>query len=132
MKLRHATVVALLSVLCVWSVGCSSSGDSEGGEFSLERIQKAKTDILGEAALRQPDGPSYDFFAKAMPPLRYVDANFHHYPITLSAPSNPSKARLVSNGSCINALGRQPTWNSEAGRPVSFLVGDNREEFGSN
>src|SRR3954463_10896995 len=99
---------------------------------SSEEILTAKTDLWGEAALKQPGGPTYEYFAKLLPPLRYVDANFKQYPITLSAPSNPTKARFVSTGSAINALARQPNYVNEAGRPVTFYVGDKREVFGSN
>ena len=38
----------------------------------------------------------------------------------------------MSNGSAVNALARQPNYINEAGRPVTFLVGDSREIFGSN
>src|SRR5438876_3596557 len=94
---------------------------------SVDQVLNSNQDLWGEAALREPGGPSYKFFAKLLPPLRYVDASFHHYPITLSAPSNPTKARLVSNGSCVNALARQPNYINEAGRPITFFVGDGRE-----
>src|SRR4051794_23410188 len=70
---------------------------------TLAEAQRSNQDVWGEAALRQPGGPSYDYFAKLLPPLRYVDANFLCYPIVLSAPSNKTKARLVSDGSSINA-----------------------------
>src|SRR5207248_2139131 len=70
--------------------------------------------------------------AKLLPPLRYVDANFRVYPIALSAPGNPTKARLVGNGSAVNALARTPTYVNEAGRPVTFYVGDRRDIFGAD
>ncbi|HEY1377774.1 MAG TPA: hypothetical protein VGF55_13330, partial [Gemmataceae bacterium] len=95
-------------------------------------VTAAKLDLWGEAALRQPGGPSYEFFAKLLPPLRYVDADFRHYPIVLSAPSAPVKARLVSNGSAINALARQPNWVTEAGTPVHVRVGPGHEPFGGD
>ena len=81
--------------------------------------------------MRQPDGPSYDYFAKLLPPLRYVNAAFRHYPIVLSAPRSPVKARLVSNGSAVNARGGLETW-SDVGIPVSFRVGQNEETFGAD
>lgn len=92
----------------------------------------AKRDLWGEAALRRPGGPSYEFFARLLPSLRYVDAPFHHYPIVLSAPGAAGKARLVSNGSALNALARQPNWRGEAGIPVTFRVGREGETFGSD
>src|SRR5439155_18380755 len=98
----------------------------------IERVQNSDRDILGEAALKQPGGPSYEFFRDVMPPLRYVDANFRCYPIVLSAPSNKTKARLVSDGSSVNARARSLTWSHEQGTPVFFYMGDKRELFGRN
>jgi hypothetical protein len=92
----------------------------------------SRSDPWGEAALRQPGGPTYEFFARLLPPLRYVDADFRHYPIVLSAPGAPVKARLISNGSAINALARQPNWKNEAGVPIHIRVGEDRETFGSD
>ena len=59
-------------------------------------------DLWGEAAMRQPNGPSYEFFEKLLPPLRYVNTDFRHYPIALAAPMSKTKWRLVSNGSGVN------------------------------
>ncbi|MCX7429049.1 MAG: hypothetical protein NTW96_25910 [Planctomycetia bacterium] len=98
---------------------------------TIDEIIEAKTDTLGEAAIRQPGGPSYEFFAKAMPPLRYVNAAFRHYPIVLAAPRNGCKARLVSNGSAINAKGNLSTWQ-DVGFPVSFCVGPKEVAFGDD
>ncbi|HTL29661.1 MAG TPA: hypothetical protein VL282_10580, partial [Tepidisphaeraceae bacterium] len=92
----------------------------------------SKLDVWGEAALKQPGGPNYEFFAKLCPPLRYVDANFLHYPILLSAPGSETKSRFVSNGSGINLLARMATWGNEAGTPVEVHVGDTREFFGAD
>src|SRR5690242_533910 len=118
----HAT----LRAVCLLAFGlCLPLPHSRGA--TAEEILTAKTDVLGEAALKQPGGPTYDYFAKLLPPLRYCDANFKLYPITLSAPTNPTKARFVSNGSAVNALARQPNYVNETGRPVTFLVGDKRE-----
>src|SRR4051794_10707649 len=97
-----------------------------------EEVIASGADLWGEAALRQPGGPTYDFFADLLPPLRYVDADFRHYPIVLSAPGSPVKARLVSNGSAINALARQPNWKNEAGPPAHVRVGRVREPFGAD
>ena len=52
---------------------------------TVAQIDSADADILGDAALRLPGGPNYAYFRDALPPLRYVDANFRVYPITLSA-----------------------------------------------
>src|SRR5205809_4233209 len=67
-----------------------------------------------------------------MPPLRYVDANFHCYPIVLSAPSNKTKARLVSDGSSVNARARSLTWSHEQGTATMFYLGERREPFGDD
>src|SRR5437588_10116215 len=37
---------------------------------SLEDAVSAKRDVWGEAAMAQPNGPSYDFFARLLPPPR--------------------------------------------------------------
>ena len=105
---------------------------SRRGRPGLEEVIASGADLWGEAALRQPGGPTYDYFASLLRPLRYVDAPFHHYPIVLSAPGAPVKARLVSNGGAINALARQPDWRGEAGVPVSIRVGPEREDFGAD
>jgi hypothetical protein len=99
---------------------------------SLDEVLSSGQDLWGEAALRQPGGPGYDFFRKLLPPPRYVDAPFRHYPIVLSAPGSPSKARLISNGSGLNLLARQPNWRGEAGVPVAFSIGPTGETFGSD
>src|SRR4051812_20978002 len=58
---------------------------------SIQDVIASKIALWGEAALRQPDGPSYEYFAALLPPLRYVDAPFLHYPIVLSGPNAPVK-----------------------------------------
>ncbi len=92
----------------------------------------ARTDVWGDAAMREPNGPSYEFFKDLMPPLRWVNAEFRHYPIVLSAPRAAVKTRLVSNGSAINALAnKKPMWH-EQGVPISFFVGDPSKPFGED
>lgn len=99
---------------------------------TVDQVLASRVDLWGEAALKQPGGPSYEFFEKLLPPLRYVDADFRHYPIVLSAPGSSVKGRLVSNGSAINALARQPNWVNETGIPTHVLVGMSREVFGAD
>ncbi len=96
---------------------------------TLDEALAAKTDVWGDAAMRQPDGASYAFFAHLLPPLRYVNADFRHYPIVLSAPVATKKARLISNGSAINARANTRSWR-EMGVPVTFRVGDDELRFG--
>jgi hypothetical protein len=100
------------------------------GAASLDEVLTSGVDLWGEAALKQPGGPSYDYFAKLLPPLRYVEAPFRVYPIALGAPAAAVKARLLGDGSMLNALGRQPNWRGETGIPVTFRVGARREIFG--
>src|SRR5438034_118534 len=58
---------------------------------TLDEALAAKQDVWGLVAMRQPNGPSYEFFEKLLPPLRYVNAAFHYYPIVLSAPGSAQK-----------------------------------------
>lgn len=97
---------------------------------SLEAALAAKRDLWGEAALAQPNGPSYEFFAPLLPPPRYVHADFRHYPIVLCAPEAPVKARLISDGRGLNLSGGSRSWN-EVGAPVTFRVGPDEFLFGS-
>src|SRR4051812_7883092 len=115
---------ALLAIGALLITGCIVA---QAPRQTRDQVFNSGPDVWGEAALHAAGGPSYAFFAKLLPPLRYVDANFLVYPITLSAPQHPVKARLVGNGSAVNALARQPNYISEAGRPLTFYVGNQRE-----
>jgi hypothetical protein len=97
---------------------------------TLEQVLNAKQDLWGLAAMNQPNGPSYNFFADLIPPLRYVNADFRHYPIVLCAPGSLKKARLISNGSGVNATAMLKTWK-ETGTVVLFTVNGEEELFGS-
>src|SRR5262249_28729934 len=92
----------------------------------------AREDVWGEAALRHPDGPSYEFFRDLLPPLRYVNTDFRHYPIVLCSPGAAVKARWVSNGSGINLRADKPPMWKEPGVPVAFHVGEKAEPFGAD
>src|SRR5437867_12840051 len=96
----------------------------------LDEALKANIDLWGEAAMRQPNGPSYEFFEKLLAPPRYVNADFHYYPIVLSAPNAKVKARLISNGSGLNLRGGARSWQDN-GTPVTFRVGPDEFIFGS-
>ncbi len=98
---------------------------------SLDAALASRQDVWGLAAMKQPDGPSYEFFKDLLPPLRYVNADFRFYPIVLSAPNSSHKARLVSNGGGINPRAVLKTWKEE-GVPVSFCVGENEKPFGAD
>src|SRR5262249_10368884 len=43
---------------------------------SPREMADSLTDLWGEAALRQPGGPSYEFFKDLLPPLRYANTAF--------------------------------------------------------
>ena len=96
---------------------------------TLDEALHAKRDVWGEAAMQQPNGPSYEFFEKLLPPVRYVNADFHFYPILLAAPNTTIKARLISNGSGINLRAGAGQWNDN-GTPVFFRVGPDQLRFG--
>lgn len=97
---------------------------------SFQEAMAAKRDLWGEAAMAQPNGASFEFFKDIIPPPRYVNADFHYYPIVLSAPNATNKARLISNGSGVNLPGGTRSWN-DAGTAVTFRVGPDEFLFGS-
>jgi hypothetical protein len=117
----------------VLSVSISAQAGEEAKRLpSVQEMAVSRQDVWGEAALRQPGGPNYELFKDLLPPLRYVNTAFRHYPIVLSAPRARIKARWVSNGSAINARANQkPMWY-EVGIPVHFHVGDKSEAFGED
>lgn len=117
----------LIALMLVIAVQAGADIKSE-----VMKAVASKTDYWGEKAMKQPGGPSYEFFAKLLPPLRYVDTSFFHYPIVLSAPSAQVKARFVSNGSAVNALARVLNWKSEAGNTVTFHLGQWGWVFGAD
>src|SRR4051794_12427444 len=125
-RLARIVVTATFLMLFVARAACAADLPT------LEQVAGSPLDLWGEAALKQPNGPSYEFFRDVLPPLRYVDARFRCYPIVLSPPSNPTKARLVSDGSSVNARERSLTWSKEQGTPCFFLMGEKREPFGQD
>ena len=96
---------------------------------SLSQVVDAGADLWGEAAMRQPDGASYEFFRDLLPPPRYVHADYRYYPLVLSAPKSLTKASLVSNGSGLNLRGGARSWK-ENGTPITFRVGSDEFLFG--
>src|SRR5579871_4269453 len=100
MSTHHARRAHLMWKTAVWlvlflSVPCAV----RAAQPPLEQVMESGKDVWGEAAMHEPNGPSYDFFAPLLPPPRYVNADFKYYPIVLSAPNAKVKARLISNGS---------------------------------
>src|SRR4051812_48046797 len=102
------------------------------GEFTPQQIIESKSDLLGEAALRAPGEPSFEFFEKVLPPLRYVDAPYKHYPIVLAAPRSTVKAKVLSTGGIINPLARHYQWIGEAGIPWHVTLGKRHLPFGED
>ncbi|MCX8091007.1 MAG: hypothetical protein N3I86_08770, partial [Verrucomicrobiae bacterium] len=122
--MNPAIPLALLALLC------SGMAARAAALPSLAEALAARRDVWGEAAMAQPNGPSYEFFAPLLPSPRYVNADFRHYPIVLSAPNAPVKARLISNGSGLNLRGGARVWR-DPGTAVKFRVGPDRFLFGS-
>ncbi|HEY7158917.1 MAG TPA: hypothetical protein VH575_33540 [Gemmataceae bacterium] len=123
-------VRTLLPLLVILSAGVAVGAEERLP--SVKEMAASRLDVWGEASVRQPGGPSYEFFKDLLPPLRYVNTAFRHYPIVLSAPKARAKARWVSNGSAVNARAdKKPMWR-EVGFPVHFHVGDKDESFGGD
>src|SRR5918993_256255 len=129
MTRRHAMPLGILALVFLAHAAPTAPSSARGQ--TIDEVLKSKTDLWGEAALKQPGGPTYAFFENLLPPFRYVEAPFRVYPIVLSAPGAPKKVRLLGDGSQINALARQLNWIGEEGIAVTFRVGMKRETFGS-
>ena len=119
---RHTYLVLALAAMIF-------AKESRGELPGLKEALKASIDLWGEAALRQTNGASYEFFERLLPPPRYLNADFHFYPIVLSAPNAKAKARLISNGCGINLRGGGSQW-TDNGVPVLFRVGPDQLTFG--
>src|SRR2546422_11577458 len=127
---KSAVLFFLAGTNCLVVVAASSRDTKIPAIPTLDEAVVAPKDVWGEAAIAQPNGASYEFFEKLLPPPRYVNADFRHYPIVLSAPNAKSKARLISNGMGINLSGGSRSWN-DVGTPVRFRVGPDEFLFGS-
>lgn len=121
---------------CIASLCCAINGAQAQepakvtkSAVSLEQALSSKEDLWGNEAMRQPNGASYEYFVGLLPPLRYVSADFQHYPLILTAPNSRRKGRFISNGSGINLKANTAQWN-ETGIPVSFRVGPQEMLFG--
>src|SRR4051812_13200319 len=121
----------VLRVCAAFIIGVFECGGkaAAGALPTLNEAVNAKRDLWGEAAMKQTNGASYDFFEKLLPPPRYVNADFRFYPIVLSAPNATAKARLISNGSGVNLRGGSRSWNG-TGTAVIFRVGSDEFRFG--
>ncbi|HOX58760.1 MAG TPA: hypothetical protein P5205_10920 [Candidatus Paceibacterota bacterium] len=123
---------AILLLVAALPVAAASSHQPLRGTLSVPSLDDAmasRTDLWGELAMRQTNGPSYEFFAPLLSPLRYVNADFRYYPIVLSAPNAQVKARLIANGSGLNHRGGTRSW-TDNGIPARFRVGPDEFLFG--
>ena len=127
MKLR--VCFSLLALIVVPQGSNASDSSSENRAASLQEAVASKSDVWAETAIAQPNGPSYEFFEKLLPPPRYVNADFRFYPIVLSAPNTKTKARLISNGSGVNVRGGTRAWH-DMGTAAIFRVGPDELRFG--
>jgi hypothetical protein len=129
----HTSTAALLlfALACLAALGADRALSGSSTKITLGQVLASPEDLWGNAAMQEPNGPCYKFFESLLPPLRYVNASFRYYPIALSAPGAIRKARLVSNGSAINARAELGSWD-ELGIPVAFQVGKDQTSFGSN
>ena len=91
---------------------------------SLDEALAAATDAWGRRALAQPEGPTYEFFAALLPPLRYVNAAFREAPIVLADPRGRGKVRVNGDGSGLLARANHEYWLDVAAPPIAFLVED--------
>ncbi len=96
---------------------------------TLEEVMASRSDLWGQLALENTNGLTYEFFASLLPPPRYVNADFREYPMALSAPRAPVKARLISNGSGINTRAGGRSW-TDPGTALIFRVGPDELRFG--
>ena len=92
-RLRTRTIFKTLDpmsnrTVCLLAVITSISTAAGFGKSqsipSLDEAVHAKRDLWGEAAMKQPNGPSYEFFEKLLPPPRYVNADFHFDPTAIT------------------------------------------------
>jgi hypothetical protein len=129
-KRKKAHLGCRLGLLLLVLTG-EAHGSDQRSLPSLDEALASGKDLWGLAAMEQTNGPSYEFFESLLPPLRYVNAAFRHYPIVLSAPGSLQKGRLVSNGSAVNARANLNSWR-DSGVPITFYVSETNEMFGQD
>src|SRR6186997_2164124 len=91
--LKRILVVVGLSICFVEGL----PADEPPATPTLADVFASPRDLWGELAMRQPNGASYEFFERLLPPPRYVHADFRYYPLVLSDQAAKVKARLISN-----------------------------------
>src|SRR5436190_23613891 len=128
--MRHLPALVAVSLAALCSVQRSGRAEGNGSKLPpLSAALESQIDVWGEAAMRETNGASYEFFENLLPPPRYVNADFRFYPLVLSAPNAKTKARLISNGSGVNLRGGARSWN-EVGTAATFRVGTDEFRFG--
>jgi hypothetical protein len=131
-RMRECAIAWLVLAFSVSCFSAESTDSSIAGPrlpVNFSNTIASKHDAWGEAAMAQPNGPSYDFFESLLPQPRYVNSDFRFYPIVLSAPRTTVKARLISNGSGVNVRGGTRSWN-DVGTSFIFRVGPDELRFG--
>jgi hypothetical protein len=92
--LSCAVLVPLL-IVAIRTAGGETTSASDSKVASVAEMIEARTDVWGDAAMRAPNGATYEFFADLLPPLRWVNTDFRHYPIVLSVPLSPQKLQKM-------------------------------------
>lgn len=130
---RFVLLPAVVMYTCVALYpGADAKSPATQPMVSVSQMAASRDDVWGDVAIEQPNGASYEFFKDLLPPLRYVNAEFRHYPIVLCAPRSPRKFRVVGNGSAVFARANKPPMWFESGTPITFLVGQPPAVFGQD
>ena len=118
-----AAAVALLGAARCGSPSAPPNPSAPSSAWaSRDEVLAAASDLWGEAALREPLGPSYEQFAALLPPLRFVNAAFAEVPLVLSDPRGGPKVRVAGDGSGIALRADHPSWHDLAVPPITFWV----------
>ena len=99
---------------------------------SVQEMIASRTDVWGDAAMWQPNGANYEFFENLLPPLRWVNTDFRHYPIVLSAPRATAEDTARVERQCDQSRANKPPMWYEQGVPVAFFVGEEAMPFGED
>ncbi len=89
---------------------------------TLDEVLASSIDLWGQAALREPLGPTFESFAELLPPLRFVNTDFHEVPIVLADPDGGPKVRVAGDGSGLSLRANQAYWTDSAQPPITFWI----------
>ena len=108
-----------------------SAGQIARCEVTPQQIIESKTDILGETALKQPGGPSYNSSKRF---CRRCAMWMRRTNIIRSCwrPASLVKGKFLGNGGIINPLARRYQWVGEAGIPWHVTLGPRHLPFGED